>query len=309
MIKVSIVVPVYNREKNLSRCIESIIRQSLKEFECILVDDGSTDNSGAICDSFALKDSRIKVIHQKNKGVSAARNIGISIAIGEYVGFVDSDDWIDENMYSFLYNNAIEKKADISICGCYPFNCGKNKRFLPSLDAIHSMLASNYLLGGFSFTRLINKKLLESVKFNENIKCYEDIAFFYQLFQLAKTIYWNDVPCYHFDGGGDSLTSSYLLNKNKIEGIKAIERIKNNEKNLFLKKELDSFIYRWHLDAAINYVSHRNVNCDSFLICKRKLIRKKYSRDCTLRQKCWRLIIISDSLKEIYWFLKRVKPN
>lgn len=115
--KVSVIVPVYNVEKYLSKCIDSIINQTLSNIEIILVNDGSTDNSGKIIDEYAKKDSRIKVIHKKNGGQGSARNAGLDIAKGEYIGFVDSDDWIDSNMYEKLYINAKEKSLDISICG------------------------------------------------------------------------------------------------------------------------------------------------------------------------------------------------
>lgn len=104
-IQLSIIVPVYNVEEYLPRCLESIANQTFKDFECILVDDGSPDKSGEICDDFAQKDSRFRVIHQKNAGVGAARNVGLNEAKGEWIGFVDSDDWIDEEMFHFLRNH------------------------------------------------------------------------------------------------------------------------------------------------------------------------------------------------------------
>lgn len=115
--KVSVIVPVYNVEKYLSKCIESIINQTLKDIEIILVNDGSTDNSGKIIDRYAVKDKRIKVIHKKNEGQGSARNAGIDIATGEYVGFVDSDDWIDSDMYENLYIKAKEEALDVAVCG------------------------------------------------------------------------------------------------------------------------------------------------------------------------------------------------
>ena len=113
---VSIVVPVYNVEKYISTCIESILNQSLNNFELILVNDGSTDNSGKICDNYAMKDNRIKVIHKTNGGVSSARNVGIDISNGEYIGFVDPDDDIDKDMYKTMFNYTFDKSVDIVIC-------------------------------------------------------------------------------------------------------------------------------------------------------------------------------------------------
>lgn len=112
----SIIIPIYNTGKYLHKCIKSILSQNMTSFELILIDDGSSDDSGAICDEYAKSDKRIKVIHKKNEGVSIARNTGIEIARGEYIGFVDSDDWIEPDMYDRLYNLAVTKKADIVMC-------------------------------------------------------------------------------------------------------------------------------------------------------------------------------------------------
>lgn len=117
MPKVSIIVPIYNMEKYLEKCINSIINQTLKDIEIILVNDGSNDRSGNIADEFAKLDPRIKVIHKENEGQGIARNIGIDVSKGEYIGFVDSDDWIDINMYEELYSAAKNNFADISVCG------------------------------------------------------------------------------------------------------------------------------------------------------------------------------------------------
>lgn len=116
-ILISVIVPIYNVEQFLSKCIQSIINQSYSRLEIILVDDGSTDDSPQICDEFKEKDKRIKVIHKKNGGLSDARNVGIEVASGEYIGFVDSDDYIDELMYEKLLNACIRNNSYISICG------------------------------------------------------------------------------------------------------------------------------------------------------------------------------------------------
>ena len=113
---ISVIIPVYNVEKYIKRCLDSVIKQTYSKLEIILVDDGSTDNSGEICDEYAKKDERVIVIHKTNGGLSDARNKGIEKAKGKYIGFVDSDDWISENMYEALYNNAVKYGADISCC-------------------------------------------------------------------------------------------------------------------------------------------------------------------------------------------------
>src|SRR4051812_34034895 len=111
--KISIIVPVFNVEKYIHDCLESILNQSFIDFELILVNDGSSDRSGVICDEYSKKDNRITVIHKENGGQSTARNRGIDLAKGDYIGFIDSDDWIDHDMYKVLYEKAIEIGADI----------------------------------------------------------------------------------------------------------------------------------------------------------------------------------------------------
>lgn len=117
MTKISIIIPVYNSENFLDKCLNSIINQTFKDIEIICIDDGSTDKSLKILNNFAGKDNRITIINQKNSGPSAARNKGLEIAKGEYVGFVDSDDWVDLDFYEKLYNSAKKYDADIAVCG------------------------------------------------------------------------------------------------------------------------------------------------------------------------------------------------
>ena len=113
---ISIIVPVYKVEKYLRRCIDSILAQTYQNIEVLLVDDGSPDNSGAICDEYADKDSHVRVFHKPNGGVSSARNLGLMEAKGQYIGFVDADDYIDKTMYEVLLDNLLQEQADISIC-------------------------------------------------------------------------------------------------------------------------------------------------------------------------------------------------
>ena len=117
MKKISIIVPIYNIEKYLPRCLDSILAQTYKNLEVILVDDGSVDNSGMIADKYARNDQRIIVIHQVNKGVSAARNAGLDLATGDYIGFVDGDDYIEPDMYEILMRIIDEQQVDIAHCG------------------------------------------------------------------------------------------------------------------------------------------------------------------------------------------------
>lgn len=135
--KISIIVPVYKAEPYLRKCIDSILNQTFKDFELILVDDGSPDRCGEICDEYALKDSRIKIIHKENSGRSSARNVGLDIAQGEYIGFVDSDDWIEPDMYEVLYSKAKIESADIIALN---YNCCiGEKKYLWSYTKLEKM--------------------------------------------------------------------------------------------------------------------------------------------------------------------------
>ena len=113
---ISVIVPVYNVEKYISRCIESIMKQTYKNIEIILIDDGSTDNSGKICDEYSLKDDRINVIHKKNGGLSDARNTGLDIAKGKYISLIDSDDFVSKFFIETLYNTCKNENCEIAIC-------------------------------------------------------------------------------------------------------------------------------------------------------------------------------------------------
>ncbi len=113
---ISVIIPVYNVERYIRRCLDSVLAQEGVSLEVILVDDGSTDSSGAICEEYAKKDGRIRVLHQKNGGLSSARNAGLAVAGGEYVGFVDSDDWIAKDMYAYLLRLIQTFHADVSVC-------------------------------------------------------------------------------------------------------------------------------------------------------------------------------------------------
>lgn len=129
--KVSVVVPVYNTEKYLQNCVESLRTQTLQDIEIILVDDGSSDNCPAVCDAYTQKDSRIKVVHQENAGLGPARNSGIQAAIGEYIGFLDSDDWVTPEMYARLYEAAVRAGADIVGSGHCDYSDGVATKIKP----------------------------------------------------------------------------------------------------------------------------------------------------------------------------------
>ena len=210
--KISIIVPVYNVEQYLQRCLDSIAAQTFTDWECILIDDGSPDNSGAICDEYAAKDERFKVIHQKNAGVSAARNAGLEVAKGEWIGFVDPDDYIQNDMYSFLYSLAHERNADIVCCGwdnyegatveTQIFKPLKEKFKKPYFnDVINSREAIIRELSHamyITWDKLFSKKVCHNVFYNTKYVNGEDRLFTVQSFLNATLVAYNMLPKYHY---------------------------------------------------------------------------------------------------------------
>ena len=203
MKKISIIVPIYNAEEHLDKCVKSILMQTEKNLELILVDDGSDDNSLKICKEYEKRDARVRVIHQDNAGVSAARNQGIDIAEGEYIGFVDSDDWIDANMYERLLEEARKTNAEVVMCDATTiFFSGKTQadtitqlstnQILKKSDFMPSLLLE---MAG-SACRCIyknnryNDKLMQSeiLHFPLGVKFSEDRIFNIYAFGYANTI-------------------------------------------------------------------------------------------------------------------------
>ena len=137
---ISIIVPCYNSEKYLERCVYSLINQTIKNIEIILINDGSTDKTGELCEYYANLDKRIKVIHKKNEGVAYARNTGIDFATGKYIGFVDSDDFVELDMYEILYSAMISNDADISQCS---YNRVEGKKIIPINKTQNNIILNN----------------------------------------------------------------------------------------------------------------------------------------------------------------------
>lgn len=193
--KVSIIIPIYNVEKYIEQCLNSIIKQKYTNIEIILVDDGSQDNSGKMCDSYAKKDNRIMVIHKENGGVSSARNIGIQKANGKYITFVDSDDYIAENYIEELYNEIKTKDADISICGTIDVDEeGKyiNKsigyeNIINSSEALKELLNEKYYKS-VVWAKMYKKNIIKNIKFNEDIAIAEDLDFLFKALCIANSV-------------------------------------------------------------------------------------------------------------------------
>lgn len=213
--KISIIVPVYKVEIYLERCVESIINQTYKNIEIILIDDGSPDRCPMMCDQYAKKDSRITVIHKKNGGLSDARNAGLDIATGEYIAFVDSDDWIEVDFIETLYVNAKTVDADISIIGCtLVWDNGKRKRL--SQDEGYYIFdrenAIRELLGQKKFSCIVCQKMYKKRIFNDLRfpvgKFYEDVAISLPTFLAAERVVVSGKSRYNYYQRSDSIVNS-----------------------------------------------------------------------------------------------------
>lgn len=224
---VSIIIPVYNSEKYLEECIISVMNQTYKNLEIILIDDGSSDRSSEICDVFAKKDTRIKVLHQKNGGVSQARNKGIELSSGEYVAFVDSDDIVNPYLIEKQLFWVEHENADLCI-GEYEYfssNIPQTRNIIVSGETYTGEKALEKIMGGtFSnlgpVTKLIRRSLLKSIRFPENISIGEDMVFSVKLFLAAKKVIYIPMPYYYYRQSiTDSSTSKAFDSKIKTMNL------------------------------------------------------------------------------------------
>lgn len=215
---VSIIVPVYNVEQYLYRCIGSIRNQTYKNLEIILVDDGSTDNSSKLCDEIAKTDSRVKVLHKQNGGLSSARNAGIFISTGDYIGFVDSDDWIASDMYEYMLWMLKTWDAEIAQINVkktseFSFDIDKQNekiKVLNNKEILQDYMFTSTTTGSYSVWRcLFKKKLLNGIVFREG-KINEDIDFKYKVLQKCKIYVESNLMKYFYFQSTGSISTSGL---------------------------------------------------------------------------------------------------
>ncbi len=202
--KLSIIVPIFGVEKYLPKCIESILQQAYKNIEVILVDDGSKDNCPSICDKYAAIDNRIVTIHKENGGQGSARNNGLDIATGEYIAFVDADDYVSIDMYTRLINAIEETNADIAVCGAFHEMKFRTRtvgmldkpRLLNRLEALKEFYTQSYI-GCIPWNKVYKNYLWKDLRFPEN-HYREDEWIFYRVLSSADAIYHTGVPTYHY---------------------------------------------------------------------------------------------------------------
>ena len=255
---ISVVIPMYNSEKSIDRCIKSIINQSYKNIEIIVIDDGSTDNSKKICEKLAMKDSRIKVLTQTNSGAATARNNGMKEAKGKYLCFIDSDDWIESKMIEICYNKLIKEKVDVIRCNMFMEN-GKDLQDVDitsiskkyNENEIKSNLIDKILNGKLSayvWLLLIKKNNeIKNLRFSKDIIILEDTLFYIEMLLKVKSIYVLNKRLYHYCMNEEGLTLSYTNAENKIKGI---IKYKKRVKKILIEEE----IYNDEREKEINTV-------------------------------------------------------
>jgi len=217
MPKLSIIVPVYNKSPYIDDTIESILSQTFNDFELILVNDGSTDDSGLKCESYGKKDRRITVIHQVNQGVSSARNVGLARATGDYIGFVDSDDTLEPDMYQTLLTVLDGLDADIAICGVRRIDGQKSELFFGSKQVktfnreqgIQALLTGRIMMS--IYDKVYKRNILEEAIFYGSI--YEDLQFNFTVFSLANKLIFYDFVKYNYIIRDNSISVSQFNQK------------------------------------------------------------------------------------------------
>lgn len=260
---ISVIIPVYNDEKYIKKCLSSIANQTFKNIEVIVVDDGSTDKSGKICEEFKSKDNRFKVIHKGNRGVSDSRNKGLDEASGDYICFVDSDDWIESNYfeqiapilslgnYSIIFNPFIEEKNNGQFC----LNAVSSSMELICEDAL-SYLFHGKLFPWGVYSTFYKRELVKNIKFNLTSCFGEDFEFKYNAIKQAKDLlFFSSISKYHYVYREDSSVAVYSILKksNDLEIIKNVMRVEK-------KRLKDILLFEQYFPRLITYAL---IGCNS----------------------------------------------
>lgn len=230
---ISIIIPIYNSEKYLEECLESVLQQTYKEIEVILVDDGSVDGSGEICDRYAERDKRVVVIHQENKGVSCARNVGISVANGEFIGFADADDIIHKDFFEILYKNLVEYDADISICDCCSIVEANGNIAESNIKKINKndMMKEIFLydrIKGYLYNKLYKREICLRAKMLENINICEDLYYLCEIIYEDTALVYDARKMYYVRETQGSLTrtlENLFDEQDRLKYIEVLEKI------------------------------------------------------------------------------------
>jgi len=221
----SIIIPVYNGEKYIKRCLDSLKNQTYKNIEIIVIDDGSTDNTKKIIAKVAIDDSRIKYYYKENNGVSAARNFGIEKASGDYITFVDADDYISEDYCEYAHKTLVDNNLDVIVMNYYYTYDNKRTIGIKEFDSnsfVSSLFSSDGIMG-YVFNKFYKKNIIKSVRFDESIKIYEDLLFNVYLSNSVKRFTIVEAPLYYYIQNPNSVMhTKFSKDKTRFEAYKKI---------------------------------------------------------------------------------------
>ena len=313
MPKVSVIVPVYKAEKYLHQCIDSILSQTFTDWECILVDDGSPDRSGAICDEYAQKDARIRVIHKENGGVSSARNVALERIAGEWLTFVDSDDCLYPNALQRWIEVAVKNKLDL--IQCHLNREYKEGQIVEESTEVRSALqfveSEDYLtcIGGSFFNASIVREY--SLRFDEKVRLGEDQIFLFSHMQHCKRIQRiSDVLYFYRDNEQSAVNNPKP--EYEMVSVSAFYTLKNN--NRMAQKQCDIMIYSWFVSLVLK----SNIKCSILYSLFKDIEINYFSPNISMLAKVgYRLyqtnlvgaIVVLRLFKPLYHLLARVKSR
>lgn len=266
--KISIIVPVYNVEPFLRKCVYSLTRQTYENIEIILINDGSPDNCGKICDALAKEDKRIKVIHQENKGLCGARNAGLKAATGEYIGFVDSDDWVTPDMFEYLITNLKESESDISACRYFRVKGDKEPsvktdglvHIFDKQEAINE-LTTKFTIRSIFCNKLFKREIFNNITFPEG-KTFEGTYMMHKLFEKAEKIIFLPEAKYYYYNFEESIVNTKNVKNQCCYIIAFIERYKDLHKKYpsLIEEMLKSIIKESLILLEICYQNKKEIN-------------------------------------------------
>lgn len=317
---ISVIVPIYKVENYLEKCVNSIINQTYKNLEIILVDDGSPDNCPKICDDLSKKDKRIKVIHKKNGGLSDARNAGIEVAKGKYLSFIDSDDYIDSDMLEYLLTELKNNNADVSICGKYVnYENGNEEKNNDSkekvvMDKREALIKINSFCGFDMSTcdKLYKKYLFDDVRFPYGKKC-EDFYTMYKIFdKCEEKIVYNADAKYHYFQRAGSISRNTVMDEAYIQA--SLSQIEFFEKKypdiLYAAKGMHAFANIATYNRYIKYnIPCPKENIRRFKKAVKSNLKNILKNKAISKAKKIQAIIFATSIKLYTYIYKRKKMS
>ena len=316
---ISIIVPVYKVEKYLHRCVDSLVNQSYENLEIVLVDDGSPDSCGKICDDYGQTDARVNVVHKKNGGLSDARNIGIEVSTGKYITFLDSDDWVKSNYIETLYELLKENNADVSICSFNktssiivqdekPLKAIKSYLYT-NKEALKEMYGEYYIQMIVAWGKLFRRELFNNIRFPVG-KVHEDEFVIYKIFYKAQKIIYTDQQLLFYWQRPDSIMGAGFNLQHELDNLQAhLERdeffLSINEKDLYEKNCLRLFkIYR-HILQKVRPADAQILDSKNFIDGYRQLKRRIRKINQPLKKKIKCEIFFTSP--KIYGFLYKLR--